>query len=195
LTSVYIPSPTGWWLFSLCFLAWVAFEAWTNVHTWPAGSLNRDQLSRYVIFGVVLLSFALAVGATRLHAFDLSFDRPQLFYLGLALTAAGLVFRANAIRQLGRYFTPEVTIQPGQHVVDRGLYRFLRHPSYTGTLITILGFGLAQTNGLSLGIMLALPGLAYGYRMRVEEAALSEALGEEYRAYMRRTKRLIPFIY
>jgi isoprenylcysteine carboxyl methyltransferase (ICMT) family protein YpbQ len=37
--------------------------------------------------------------------------------------------RAYAIRQLGRYFTPEVAIQPDQHVVDQGLYLFLRHPS------------------------------------------------------------------
>jgi protein-S-isoprenylcysteine O-methyltransferase Ste14 len=61
--------------------------------------------------------------------------------------------------------------------------------------MTILGFGLALTNGLSLAIMLVLPGLAYAFRMRVEEAALREAFGEEYRDYMRRTKRLIPFIF
>jgi protein-S-isoprenylcysteine O-methyltransferase Ste14 len=109
--------------------------------------------------------------------------------------AAGLIFRAYAIRQLGQYFTPEVIVQAGQHVVDRGLYRYLRHPSYTGTFITILGYGLALTNGLSLLLMLILPGLAYAYRMRVEEAALGAAFGAEYQDYMRRTKRLIPFIY
>jgi protein-S-isoprenylcysteine O-methyltransferase Ste14 len=195
LSSVYVPSESSWWLFGLCSLAWVGFEMWTSVRTWPAGSLNRDHLSRYVIAGVVSLSFAVALGATRLHAFDLGFARPQVFYLGLALIVAGLVFRAYAVRQLGRYFTPEVIIQPGQHVVDRGLYRFLRHPSYTGIFITLLGYGLALTNALSLALMLVLPGLAFGYRMRVEEAALSEALGEEYVEYMRRTKRLIPFIY
>ncbi len=96
---------------------------------------------------------------------------------------------------MGRYFTPEVTIQPGQRVIDQGLYRFLRHPSYTGTFITLLGYGLALTNGLSLAIMLVLPGLAYAFRMRVEEVALREAFGDEYRDYMRRTKRLIPFSY
>jgi protein-S-isoprenylcysteine O-methyltransferase len=142
-----------------------------------------------------VLSFALAVAATRLPVFDLIFARPVLFYLGLGLMLAGLGLRAYAIRQLGRYFTPEVAIQPGQHVVDQGLYRYLRHPSYTGTFITILGYGLALTNGLSLAIMLVLPGLAYAFRMRVEEAALREAFGDEYRDYMRRTKRLIPFIF
>jgi protein-S-isoprenylcysteine O-methyltransferase Ste14 len=90
---------------------------------------------------------------------------------------------------------PEVVIQPGQRVLDQGLYRYLRHPSYMGTFITVFGYGLALTNWLSLLVMLVLPGLAYGYRMRVEEAALLEAFGEDYRAYMRRTKRLIPFIF
>jgi len=190
-----VPSQTGLVLFSLCFLAWAGFETWTNLKTWPAGSLNRDQLSRYVIIVVVLLAFALAVAATGLHVFDLAFFRAQLFYLGLALMLTGLGLRAYAIRQLGRYFTPEVAILPGQHVVDKGLYRYLRHPSYTGTFITILGYGLALTNGLSLAILLVLPGLAYAFRMRVEEAALREAFGDEYRDYMRRTKRLIPFIF
>ena len=186
---------TGGLLFGLCFLVWTGFETWTNLKTWPAASLNRDQLSRYVIIMVVALSFALALAATGLHAYDLAFARPQVFYLGLALMLAGLGVRAYAIRQLGRYFTPEVAIQPGQQVVDKGLYRYLRHPSYTGTFITILGFGLALTNGLSLAIMLLLPGLAYTFRMRVEEAALREAFGDQYRDYMRRTKRLIPFIF
>lgn len=195
MVGLYTPSVVGGLLFGLCFLAWAAFETWTNLKTWPAGSLNRDRLSRYLIIGVMLLSFAMAVWAAGLHAFDLTLARPQIFYLGLALMVAGMIFRAYAIRQLGRYFTPEVTVQPGQRVVDQGLYRLMRHPSYTGTFITILGYGLALTNWLSLAIMLALPGLAYAFRMRVEEAALSEALGQEYRDYMRRTKRLIPFIF
>lgn len=195
MLGVYVPSLSGWLLFSLCFVAWALFETWTNLKTWPAAAGNHDQLSRYVIIGTLGLAFVLAVAATWLHPFDLTFARPQLFYLGLALMVAGLVFRAYAIRQLGRYFTPEVTIQPGQHVVEHGLYRYLRHPSYTGTFITLLGYGLALTNGLSLAIMLVLPGLAYAFRMRVEEAALRAAFGDEYRDYMRRTKRLIPFIY
>ena len=195
MSGFYIPSAGGGALFAVCFAAWALFEAWTNLKTWPAGSLNRDQLSRYVIIAAMGVSFMLAMAATWAHAFDLTLARPGIFYLGLALMAAGLVFRAYAIRQLGRYFTPEVTVQPGQRVLDGGLYRYLRHPSYTGTFVTILGFGLALTNGLSLLIMLALPGLAYAYRMRVEESALCAAFGDQYRDYMRRTKRLIPFIY
>ena len=65
--GVYLPSPLGGLLFSLCFGAWVIFEAWVNLKTWPAQSSNRDQLSRYVIIAAVWLSLALAVAATGLH--------------------------------------------------------------------------------------------------------------------------------
>jgi protein-S-isoprenylcysteine O-methyltransferase Ste14 len=191
----YAPSAIARWAFYACFWAWGLFEVWTGSRTGAAGSLDRDRLSRYAVLGVNLLSFTLAFFATALHRFDLTFFRPQLFYLGLALMLAGLVVRGYAIGQLGRFFTPMVIIQPGQHIVDTGLYCYLRHPSYTGSFITILGYGLALTNWLSLLIVLVLPGVVYAFRMRVEEAALCEAFGDEYRAYMRRTRRLIPFIY
>jgi protein-S-isoprenylcysteine O-methyltransferase len=195
VAQVYIPSVLGFQLFRLLFLGWVAFELWVNLRTWPTGSVNRDQLSRFVIIGTMASSFWLALFATCFHAGDITVARPAVFYLGLLLMAAGLLLRAYAIRQLGRYFVPEVAIQPGQQLMDRGPYRFVRHPAYTGTLLTVLGFGLALTNGLSLAIMLVLPGLAFAFRMHVEEAALLAAFGEDYRRYMQRTKRLIPFIY
>jgi protein-S-isoprenylcysteine O-methyltransferase len=144
----------------------------------------------------MLVGFTLAVlAASFIHILDISVYRPQIFYLGLALMVAGLFFRFVAIRQLGAFFVPEVVIQPGQRIFQGGLYRTLRHPSYTGTLITVVGYGLALTNWLSLLIMLVVFFIIYTVRMNVEEAALLEAFGDEYRTYMRRTKRIIPFIY
>ncbi len=193
--DLYSPSPLGAALFLICFYGWAVLELSVNLRLWRPGSRNRDGFSRYLIIAGMLLAFGLAVLATRLHAFDFMVARAELFWVGLALMVAGAVFRLYAIRQLGRYFVPEVTIQPGQRVVDQGLYRYLRHPSYTGTFITILGYALALGNWLSLAVMLLVSGLVYGLRMRIEEAALVEAFGAEYQAYMRRTKRLIPFIF
>ena len=192
--ELYSPSPSAFLAFTALFFGWAAFEIVVNLRLWQPGSLNRDRLSRYLIIAGMLVAFALAWSAARLHAFDFQLFRAEIFYLGLALMFAGLVFRWYAIRQLGRFFVPEVAIQPGQRVIDAGLYRYIRHPSYTGAFVTILGYGLALTNGLGLAVMLVVPGVLFGFRMRVEEAALLEAFGEEYRAYMRRTKRLIPFV-
>lgn len=195
MLGFYVPSALGALAFAICFYGWAAFELWVNLKGWRGGSANRDRFSRYLIIGGMLVGFMLAVAAANwLHIADITSLRPQVFYAGLALMLGGLVFRWVAIRQLGQFFVPEVVIQPGQHVIDRGLYRYLRHPSYTGTLLTVVGYGLALTNWLSLFIMLTVFLKIYLVRMLVEESALVEAFGDEYRQYMRRTKRIIPFI-
>lgn len=196
MPGFYTPSLFGAIAFTLCFYGWAAFELIVNLRLWRRGSQNRDRFSRYLIIGGVLAGFTFSVlAAAFLHRLDITGLRPQVFYAGLLLMVTGLVFRFVAIRQLGAYFVPEVVIQPGQRVYQGGLYRYLRHPSYTGTLITVVGYGLALTNWLSLLIMLTVFFKVYLVRMLVEEAALMDAFGEEYRNYMRRTKRIIPFVF
>jgi protein-S-isoprenylcysteine O-methyltransferase Ste14 len=96
---------------------------------------------------------------------------------------------------LGRYFTRDVATREGQRVVESGPYRWIRHPSYTGILMTAAGFGLALGNALALAIVLigVLAGLLY--RVAVEERALATDLGQPYRTYMLRTRRFIPFLW
>ncbi|MBZ5640628.1 MAG: isoprenylcysteine carboxylmethyltransferase family protein [Acidobacteriia bacterium] len=114
---------------------------------------------------------------------------------GLGLLAAGIAFRFTAIFQLGALHMPVVAIQPGHRVVDTGLYRHIRHPSYLGACIGFLGFGLGLGNWLSGVSILGCVLVGYLYRIHVEEEALLEALGEEYAGYRRRTRRLIPGVY
>lgn len=106
---------------------------------------------------------------------------------------AGLILRWYAIAVLGSAFTVKVGIRPDQRVSERGPYRWVRHPSYTGSLLTITGILLCCTNLLSL-LAVALPVAGYVYRIRVEERALVALLGDAYRAYMQKTRRLIPFV-
>jgi protein-S-isoprenylcysteine O-methyltransferase Ste14 len=112
---------------------------------------------------------------------------------GIVLIVAGVVIRWIAITTLGRSFTVTVTVRSDQTVVDRGVYRLIRHPSYAAGLLSVLGCLLACANVASLaGLLVAIAG--YTYRIRVEESALLGTLGDPYRTYMRRTKRLIPFL-
>lgn len=199
---MYSPSSAAWWAFLVLFLAWAVFELiYVNLileRRFRGGARHDDRLSRLGILAAMGLAFALAWPASVWGRAAIFPNNPALrsvvFYLGLALMAAGLVFRYWAIRTLGRYFAPDVSLERDHRIVDSGPYRYLRHPSYTGTFITILGYGLALTNWLSLAIMLVIPGLAYGYRMVIEERALLDTFGDDYRAYMRRTRRIIPFI-
>jgi protein-S-isoprenylcysteine O-methyltransferase Ste14 len=112
----------------------------------------------------------------------------------MVLMLGGIAFRFYAMSVLGKYFTYQVAVQTGQTVIDTGPYRYLRHPSYTGALVTLVGLGLALGNWASLLVLLACMGAAYYYRISVEESALVAALGEPYKLYMQRTWRLVPFL-
>ena len=117
------------------------------------------------------------------------------FGVGLAILVAGASFRVWAIVTLGRFFTPVVMIQEGHRLVERGPYRIVRHPSYTGGLVGFLGLGIALASWLSVLAAVLLPLVGVLVRIHVEEGALTGGLGDEYREYAARTKRLVPGIW
>jgi protein-S-isoprenylcysteine O-methyltransferase Ste14 len=114
---------------------------------------------------------------------------------GVVLFVAGLILRWWAIITLGRFFTVDVTIEKDHELVERGPFRMVRHPSYTGVLLAFLGFGLSLHNWAALLVIVLPIGAAFIHRMNVEEDALLRALGRRYAEYMKRTKRLVPFVY
>jgi len=133
--------------------------------------------------------------ALALPAATIRWQRPLLFAVGVTLALVGVALRWYAIRALGRYFTRQVAITPGQVVVTSGPYRYVRHPSYSALLITMLGLSLTLTNWVSLIVLPLCAFLGIAYRVAVEERALREALGQPYRAYMAHTRRFIPFLF
>ena len=113
----------------------------------------------------------------------------------VVLFVAGLILRWWAIVILGRFFTVDVTIERDHELVERGPFRLVRHPSYTGVLLAFLGWTLTLRNWVAMAVVLVPIFVAFVRRMNVEENALRGALGEPYERYMRRTKRLLPGIY
>jgi protein-S-isoprenylcysteine O-methyltransferase Ste14 len=114
---------------------------------------------------------------------------------GLVIAVFGIALRVWAILTLGRYFKFVVVIQDGHRVIDRGPYRLLRHPSYSGGLAALLGIGIALDNWLSILAVVGIPLLAILVRIGVEEARLRSALGQDYQNYAARTRRLIPGVW
>jgi len=121
--------------------------------------------------------------------------RPYAYWGGLALILIGIAIRWTAIATLKQFFTVDVAIAKDHKVIDHGLYAVVRHPSYSGTLLSFLGLGLAFVNWLSLAACLFFPIAGFAYRIAVEERALTAALGDDYRSYAARTKRLIPGVF
>jgi len=116
------------------------------------------------------------------------------YWIGVVLLAAGLAFAVWARAVLGGNWSGTVTIKEGHELIDRGPYRHIRHPIYSGLLLALLGTWLAggRVYGL-LAFALALSALSG--KLRVEERFMAQEFGERYAAYRRSTWALVPWIY
>ena len=164
-----------------------------------SGSLSpgvrEDRSNRWVliVFGIVGLL------AGWLPAFDdrhniLTFGGSDVRWIGVGLFTVGGLIRLIPVFQLGRRFSGLVAIQPGHELATDGAYRFIRHPSYLGIILTMLGWALAFRSGFGLilaGLMLV-PIIG---RIEAEEALLLDQFGEQYAQYRASTWRLIPLVY
>jgi protein-S-isoprenylcysteine O-methyltransferase Ste14 len=182
------------WMAVAIRLFWVVFEfpyiRRNRIKTkqgWDKHSAKLwDVANAFELVGMIL-GFA-GIGAVR--------TAPRFIGLvGLGLLILGILIRSVAIHTLGKFFTGTVVIKDDHQLIRTGLYKYLRHPAYTGTLLAHLGFGLAFANWISL-LLSTVPFLLVArYRIRVEEQALAATFGAEYTSYCETSKRLIPGVY
>jgi protein-S-isoprenylcysteine O-methyltransferase Ste14 len=160
--------------------------------------LNEGRRDRSFMLMTAITLGSLAAAVALAHSRDdLALPGPAGWPVaaGAALVIGGVALRAWAVRELGRFFTYAVLIHEGQHVVESGPYRRVRHPSYTGLLAGMLGVGLMLGTWISVPVAF-LPSLAgFTGRLLAEERVLAAELGEPYREYMRRTWRLVPGVW
>jgi protein-S-isoprenylcysteine O-methyltransferase Ste14 len=114
--------------------------------------------------------------------------------IGIVLIVAGAALRRYCFYALGASFTGVVTVKADQEVVKTGLYRYVRHPSYTAAFLMFTGVGVALGSWLSVAVLFLSHCYLYGKRVAAEEKALVETLGKAYSDYMSQTKRFIPFV-
>jgi protein-S-isoprenylcysteine O-methyltransferase Ste14 len=185
-------------LYIAVIVAWVATELSLQLR-WRGRGTERGRFAPDPTFLAVFAGtgggVTLAQAAARAHVAPLPGGGWWPVICGLAIVGAGAAFRIWAIVTLGRFFRLVVVIQPDHQLVDRGPYRRIRHPSYTGLLVALLGLGLALDDWLALVAisLLSLAGLLV--RIQAEERALLAALGDQYAAYMSRTWRLVPGVW
>jgi len=155
---------------------------------------GRDKGSFWVIW--IAAAIGITSGVFCAGNSDVPIARTLLIpYIGLLVTIAGMVIRLRAVWTLGRMFTAQVTIRENHKIKSDGLYKILRHPSYSASVLSFIGLGISMNNWISLIVITAFVTFAMLYRIKIEEKVLIEQFGEEYKEYMKGTYRLIPFIY
>jgi protein-S-isoprenylcysteine O-methyltransferase Ste14 len=166
------------------------FGVWYLAGRHKTGAVKKgDRGSVWIVF----LGIFVAVGfAFIFRGAGLGLLPAWVEWPGLALMLLGIVLRSWSILLLGRFFSVRVEMQAGHQVVTAGPYRYIRHPAYTGSMITLAGMGLALGSWVGALLIVVIFRVVYSYRVRVEESFLLSSLGEEYRAYMEGTGRFVP---
>ena len=185
-------------IITVSYWCWIAFEIWLVAREHgTAEDDSQDQGSRKTIIfwwsvGIVLGIFMVP---NLLPQFALRGNVVILFIVGVTLIWAGILFRFWSVQKLGRFFRSKVVIQQEHELIKTGPYKYIRNPSYTGTLVTVLGFGIGIGNWLSIIVLLATGFISFVRRIAIEDRALTERFGKHYEEYRKRTWALLPFIW
>ena len=154
-----------------------------------------EKKSKYVIVGgiIVGMSFGPLFSLSFRDGFLESFN--FIRWIGLLILAAGIIIRVIAIYQLGGQFSDHIIANQKEDVYKKGLYAFIRHPSYFGEMMIFIGVGLVYHHLLSSLVASVVPTLSFMYRIHHEEKVLIQVYQDVYKDYMKQTKKIIPFIY
>ena len=189
-------------LWKIFYYAWFASEIYIAIatHTRRGTGKVRDRGTLLLLWVVIFSSIFCGSWISEAQGPNLPSDptvlgAPWIRFVSLPVLIFGLVLRWTAVLSLGKSFSANVAIHSTQTVLKTGLYRWMRHPSYTGLLLCILAVGLHTRNWISLLIIFVPPAAALFYRIHIEEIALREHFGQEYIDYSQQTSRLIPGIY
>lgn len=158
---------------------------------------ERGQKAVKPIFWVMAISYFIYFGSCAWEAFNLrNHFSYALSLFGLILFLSALALRERAMRDLGRFFSPDIEIRLEHQVIREGLYRYLRHPLLACMGLEILGIGLVFNATRTLligGIGLYFP--LIWIRKTLEEHVLIAQMGENYRAYMREVGAFVPHVF
>ncbi|MGA9212646.1 methyltransferase family protein [Kaistella sp.] len=159
-----------------------------------ADAKGKDKKSLSRLWLVIGFSIFFGIFVARATQFPF-YENIKIRVLGLIFLILGVVFRLMVVYNLGKYFTVDVTIRQNHQLKTDGFYKYVRHPSYAFSLLTFVGLAIILNNYISAIILLIPVFVMFLYRIKIEEQALTEMFGQDYTNYMKRTKRLIPFIY
>jgi protein-S-isoprenylcysteine O-methyltransferase Ste14 len=158
----------------------------------PDGSPRKKDVV-FQVSGLLLLIAILVASVEPLYTPGSLFLSPMIV-VGTTMFVIGLIITVRAQMTISTNYSWTLEIRDGHTLVESGLYKYVRHPIYTGTLIRLISIPVFTSSlpGFILSL-LSIPVL--NYRIGLEEGMLIEEFGEEYERYKERTWRLFPYIY
>ena len=180
---------------SVTYWSWIAIEIWLIARErGDANVISQDRGSRNLLIVSWIIGMVLGI-FTVPHVLPQFTIHSKAVAIGVVVVWAGITLRLWAIQTLGSFFNTRVVVRQEHRLITSGPYHYVRNPSYTGSVITFLGFSVAIGNWISLITLLVFGCIPYIRRIAVEDRALTARFGHAYEEYRRRTWSLIPLIW
>lgn len=186
----WFPSPVAASIFVALFYTWILSEITNSM--WSKKNSQKTNQDRGSYKVNVVISWISLFIVFVFRGFGIGIFSGNLQYVGLILLAVGIILREWSIWVIGKHFTVRVQVSEKAKLVTQGPYKYIRHPSYTGILLTFLGIPLAVGTWFGAIVAIIAKGIAIQYRIHIEEEALQAAFGPEYEEYKKRTWKLFP---
>ena len=183
-------------IFNIIWAIWMLSEVLLTiiVRSGKSDKKGQDKGTLAMIWIVIFMAMFSGIFISNNWRFVIA-NSNLVLYTGLSVIVIGMLIRFYAIWSLGRLFTVNVTIREGHTVKKNGIYRIVRHPSYSASLLSFAGFGISLNNWISLLTIVILVTAVFIYRIKIEEKLLVNQFGEDYITYKNMTYYLIPWIY
>lgn len=152
---------------------------------------TTDRGSAWAVVGAWYLVLGLSLAEAWLFP-RLTPDPRAVGFVGLGIFVAGSTLRWVAVSTLDKHFSPLVELQEEHQLVTHGIYAWVRHPAYLGSLCWTLSVPLFLGSGAGLVAFVAAYIPALRYRIRVEEAVLGDYFGTAWETYRERVPALLP---
>jgi len=183
-------------LFLTVSVIWVASEIiLARTRHSDSSDPGRDRRSLRILWITIALSVNIGIPLGFCGVGTIQAGAGWIAATGLVSIVCGLTIRWTSILTLRKYFTVDVAIADDHRLITGGIYRTIRHPAYTGSLLSFLGLGLVFSNWVTVTVIFVPILVAFLHRIRIEEKALQDHFGDVYVRYCASTKRLIPWMY
>ena len=180
--------------YSILICLWASFYIYWFVSAMSAKKnirTNRPGIFIRLLFVVVIILVVENSSVVR-HVIGSDIHNLPLNILGLALCAAGLAFAVWARIHIGKNWGMPMSVKENPELVTSGPYRLVRHPIYSGIMLAMIGSGL--TSNAIWFILVIFFVVYFIFSARREEALMTREFPDQYPAYKKRTKMLIPFV-
>ena len=157
---------------------------------------DDNNTTQLLAISFVLSMFFLFIGPI-LNYFNFATLRPEFFFfsIGFVCMIFGMLLRIVSVRTLGNYYTSTLQTLEHQTIINKGIYRYIRHPGYLGNIILFIGSAIAITNIFITFIIIITIIPSYLRRVKYEELMLERKFDEQYRIYKSKTKKFIPLLF